>query len=70
MAGKLFAKEPKFLGKESKTALLNNSQKAFDVFGRPKISAPQIIKWTADWIKKEGKLLGKPTHFEVRDGKY
>jgi nucleoside-diphosphate-sugar epimerase len=68
--GKLLKKEPKFAGKESKTALLNNSQKAFELFGRPKVSLQDSLKWTAEWINSEGKLLGKPTHFEVRDGKY
>jgi hypothetical protein len=29
-----------------------------------------VIEWTADWIMEGRRLLGKPTHFEVRDGKY
>jgi nucleoside-diphosphate-sugar epimerase len=68
--GKLFGKNPEFTGKEAKTALLNNSSVAFQLFGKPKITSGQLILWTADWLKKENKILGKPTHFEVRDGKY
>ncbi|VAW15318.1 hypothetical protein MNBD_BACTEROID01-498 [hydrothermal vent metagenome] len=68
--GKLFGVEPKLVGKEADTALLSNSQHAFNLFGRPKVPIPQVIKWIADWMKEEKKLLGKPTHFEVRDGKY
>ena len=29
-----------------------------------------IIHWTAEWLDKGGRLLGKPTHYESRDGKY
>ncbi len=68
--GKLFGVEPKFINEEAKTALLNNSGMAYNLFGHPKISTEQVINWTADWLKKDKKILGKPTHFEARDGKY
>ncbi len=68
--GKLFGVEPKLVGKEADTALLSNSQYAFNLFGYPKVPISQVIKWIASWMKEEKKLLGKPTHFEVRDGKY
>lgn len=68
--GKLFGKEVRFEGNEAPTALLNNPSKAVDLFGKPKVPVKKIIEWTAGWIKNEHKLLGKPTHFEVRDGKY
>ncbi len=68
--GKLFGVEPKLVGKEADTALLSNSQYAFNLFGRPKVPISQVIRWIASWMKEEKKLLGKPTHFEVRDGKY
>ena len=29
-----------------------------------------MIDWTADWVQRGGASLGKPTHFEARDGKY
>ncbi len=68
--GKLFGVEPILTGKEENTALLSNSELAYSVFGKPKTSVHQIIKWTAEWLKSGHNLLGKPTHFEVRDGKY
>jgi len=68
--GKLFGLEPKFSGKENQTALVVNSQVAYNLFGRPKLPIAQVIKWTAEWLKEDKRLLGKPTHFEVRDGKY
>ncbi|WP_206082169.1 NAD-dependent epimerase/dehydratase family protein [Maribellus sediminis] len=68
--GKIFGTNPQFIGKQAPTALLSNSGKAFDLFGKPKIQIDQVIKWTAHWMQEDHKLLGKPTHFEVRDGKY
>jgi dTDP-4-dehydrorhamnose reductase len=68
--GKLFETKVRFAGREAPTALLNNPSKAVGLFGKPKVPVNKIIEWTADWIKNENKLLGKPTHFEVRDGKY
>ena len=68
--GKLFNIEPEFINEEAPTALLNNPGQALQLFGRPKVSTKQILKWIADWISEERETLGKPTHYEVRDGKY
>jgi hypothetical protein len=68
--GKLFGVTPVFENSEAPTALLNNASHAFGLFGRPKTPVNQVIKWIAQWINDERELLGKPTHFEVRDGKY
>ena len=40
------------------------------LFGYPKVPLSQLIGWVADWISREQRLLGKPTKFESRDGKY
>jgi len=68
--GKLFGVEPKLAGKEAPTALLNKSNYAYELFGRPKVPISAVIKWIAEWMKEDKKLLGKPTHYEVRDGRY
>ena len=68
--GKLFQTQPAFIGAEANTALLNNAGEAFNLFGRPKVKSRQVIKWIADWISDGRETLGKPTHYEVRDGKY
>jgi nucleoside-diphosphate-sugar epimerase len=68
--GRLFDVRPIFINQEAPTALLNNSSQAYDLFGKPKTPVEQIIKWIAEWLKDEKRILDKPTHFEVRDGKY
>ena len=68
--GKLFGVTPQFENSEAPTALLNNASRAYDLFGKPKTPVNQIISWIAEWIIEDRGLLGKPTHFEVRDGKY
>ncbi|HZK95281.1 MAG TPA: hypothetical protein VFC67_13820 [Prolixibacteraceae bacterium] len=68
--GKLFGNTPKFSGEEAPTALLSNAGLSHDLFGNPSVSTPQIIRWIANWINHENRLLNKQTHFEIRDGKY
>ncbi len=68
--GKLFDVKPKVVGEEAKTALLSNSNQAYELFGKPKVPIDKLIKWIAYWMEEDRKTLGKPTHFEVRDGKY
>ncbi len=57
-------------GTESSDALLSNAQRAFRLFGYPRVSAGQMTAWIADWLERGGETLGKPTHFEVRHGQY
>ncbi|WP_372950762.1 NAD-dependent epimerase/dehydratase family protein [Mariniphaga sp.] len=68
--GKLFNKEVQFTGSEAETALLSNAEQAFRFFGKPNVPVQKVMEWTARWMEEDKKLLGKPTYFEVRDGKY
>jgi len=68
--GKLFKKQPVFTGKESESALLSNPKQAMKVLGNPEVKIQQVINWTTNWLIQNNTLLNKPTHFEVRDGKY
>ena len=68
--GKLLGKEPLFEGDEAPHALLSNGQKAHRTFGYPSVAVEQVLEWTAEWLKSGGPTLGKPTKFEVRDGKF
>tara|TARA_R110002020_G_scaffold184120_1_gene380984 strand:+ start:85043 stop:86080 length:1038 start_codon:yes stop_codon:yes gene_type:complete len=68
--GELMGKEVRFSGKEADSALLVNVSKSHSLLGTPKMDIDQIVKWTANWVGTKKRLLGKSTHFEVRDGKY
>jgi hypothetical protein len=68
--GRTFDVKPVFEGEETDSALLTNSAQAHKLFGYPKVTAQQLIGWTAHWIATGGRTLNKPTHFEVRDGKF
>lgn len=68
--GELMNKEVTITGQEAETALLGNTALAQNLLGGPKVPPEQVMTWTARWIADNQKLLGKPTHFETRDGKY
>ena len=68
--GKRFGKQPRVTGAESPTAWLVDTRAAQELFGAPRVPLAQMIDWQADWIRRGGESLGKPTHFETRDGKY
>jgi hypothetical protein len=68
--GEFFGKTPVFTGEENETALLNNAGKAFGLLGKPSTEIDRVIEWLADWLSRGEELLNKPTHFEVRDGRY
>lgn len=68
--GKRFGVHPEFSGSETDSALLNNASEAFRLFGYPTVTPLQMIDWIATWIGMGGVALGKPTHFETRDGRF
>jgi nucleoside-diphosphate-sugar epimerase len=61
---------PVLQGKEAPTAWLVDCSEAHRLFGTPKVSLDTMLDWTADWAFRGGASLGKPTHYEARDGKY
>lgn len=68
--GGLLGKEVVITGEEAETAWLSDPGKSHQLFGEPTVDEDILIEWVADWVKNERPLLGKPTHFETRDGKY
>jgi dTDP-4-dehydrorhamnose reductase len=68
--GTLLRKPVRFEGAEAADALLSNAQKAYQLFGRPSVSAAQMIAWIAAWVSRGGTTLAKPTHFEERAGRF
>jgi nucleoside-diphosphate-sugar epimerase len=68
--GRRLGIEPVLTGQEAPTAWLVDCRKAFDLFGAPQVTLDTMLDWTADWVRRGGESLGKPTHYEARDGKY
>ena len=57
-------------GKPAPTGWLNNARRMVKEFGPPSVPLGKMIEWTADWLSRDMATLNKPTHYEVRDGKY
>lgn len=68
--GRLFGREPVFAGTEAPDALLSNTQRAQSLWGLPSVPAARLIAWVADWVANGGVTLGRPTHFEQREGSF
>lgn len=68
--GKIFNKPIHFEDVEAETALLSNASLCHQLFGYPCVSLGQMIEWVAEWVRIGGATLQKPTHFEVRDGRF
>lgn len=68
--GELLDRPPVFTGAEVDSALLSNAGALCGELGVPATALDLILKRTAHWVKIGGRELGRPTHFEVRDGVY
>jgi nucleoside-diphosphate-sugar epimerase len=68
--GALLGRAPVIVGTEQPTAWLTDTSQAVKLFGLPIVDTGQLIAWTADWVARAMPSLGKPTKYEVRDGRY
>jgi nucleoside-diphosphate-sugar epimerase len=68
--GALLKREPVIVGSEQPTAWLTDTSQAVKLFGLPVVDTERLIAWTADWVARSMPSLGKPTKYEVRDGRY
>ena len=68
--GQRLGRQPRFTGSEADTAWLVDCAQANALFGPPPVGLDTMLDWTADWLARGMATLGKPTHFESRDGKY
>jgi len=68
--GRLWSVPVAFTGHESTTALLSNNSLARSLWGSPAVTTERLLQWVADWIESGRPLLGKPTHFESREGQF
>lgn len=63
-------KPVRFKGKERPDALLSNTDRMRSTFPPPDVPLDAMIRWIAEWIRDDRPMLGKPTHFEERSGKF
>jgi nucleoside-diphosphate-sugar epimerase len=68
--GALLKRDPVITGTEQPTAWLTDTSQAVKLFGLPIVDTERLIVWTADWVARSMPSLGKPTKYEVRDGRY
>jgi nucleoside-diphosphate-sugar epimerase len=68
--GRLFGREPVFTGSEAGDALLSDTTRAQSLWGPPSVSATRLMAWVAEWVQQGGVTLGRPTHFEQREGSF
>ncbi len=68
--GARLGREPIIAGAEEPTAWLTDTSQAVKLFGLPIVDTARLIAWTADWVARSMPSLGKPTKYEVRDGRY
>jgi nucleoside-diphosphate-sugar epimerase len=68
--GRRFGKSPVFAGNEGPDALLSNAELLHTTFTPPATSIDDMIEHIARAIDENAPTLGKPTHFEARDGRF
>ena len=68
--GRVLNKPAGFTGSEAADALLSDGRLGYELLGHPHVSVKQMVRWIADWQLRGGPTLGKPTHFQTRDGKF
>ena len=68
--GARLGRAPVFEGTEAADALLSDAALMKSMLGEPSVSISQMLDWTAEWTRAGGPHLGKPTHFDARDGRF
>lgn len=68
--GRLLGRDVQFIRPEAPDALLSDGRKAAELFGAPQVPPDTMIRWIAEWQMAGGETLGRPTRFEVRDGRF
>lgn len=66
----LLGRPARFTGAESPTSLLSNAQLCHGLFGYPDLPLATLIEHTVEWVDAGLPLLGKPTQFQRRDGRF
>ncbi|HEU4989399.1 MAG TPA: NAD(P)-dependent oxidoreductase [Gemmatimonadaceae bacterium] len=68
--GRRLGRPPRFVDTEAPDALLSNTERMAVTLGTPSMPVATLLDWVAEWVREARPLLGKPTHFDVRDGSF
>jgi hypothetical protein len=68
--GAHFGRAPAFVGSPQATAWHIDASESYRLFGPPPTGLDEMIAHVAAHLRAGGRLLGKPTHFATRDGKF
>ena len=61
---------PQFIGEEQSDALIGNVDRLAEYLPYTALPLDTLCAWAVSWIRQGGRLLSKPTKFEVRDGRF
>jgi len=64
------SRECRLIGTEADQALLSHSGRLWQALDLPLTPLDEVMQWTAQWIRSGGRVYGKPTRFQVRDGQF
>lgn len=59
-----------FTGEEAATALLSNAGRCVEAFGQPSVGLDEMIETIVGWVAAGRGVLGRPTKFQARNGKF
>lgn len=68
--GRQLGRTPVLIGREAPTAWLADASESIKHFGPPEMSVTRMMELITAYVRAAGRLLGKPTHFEARSGKF
>jgi hypothetical protein len=68
--GARLGRAPVFKDEMSDHALVANTSLLDLMLPHTPLPLDTLIDWTAEWVREGRPLLGKPTKFEVRDGRF
>jgi nucleoside-diphosphate-sugar epimerase len=66
----LLGKPVQFAGEEGALALVADARQGQEMLGPSLLGAANLIELVASWVARGGRSLGKPTHFDARDGRF
>ncbi len=68
--GRIANVTPIFEGREGDDALIADTSRLRELLPHDALPLDTLCTWVVAWIRSNGRLLGKATKFEVRDGKF